>query len=188
MSGVYSALIFLALGALAVVAYPILLLIFAAGSEDSSIFYPTAEAFEKAQRQESRKSKGIALALAVGVLLVVAVITAAILRYQNADAALTPRITAFVVGVVYFTVMLLGMAGEYMFGLKSWGSFSIMEFQRPLWVSLLVFGGIWSALDKGQLSFTSLLACYQNGFFWKTVLRHPTSRPRKAKAKAGPRG
>jgi hypothetical protein len=68
---------------------------------------------------------------------------------------------------VYFLVMLAGMAGEYMFGLKKFKQFTVEEFVRPFWVSLIVFSVPWSLVDKGALTYGSVLACYQNGFFWK---------------------
>jgi hypothetical protein len=82
----------------------------------------------------------------------------------------------FFIGVIYFLIMLAGMAGEYMFGLKSLKKFTFTEFVRPFWVSLIVFSVPWSLVDKSALTFASVLACYQNGFFWKSVLGRRRSR------------
>lgn len=76
----------------------------------------------------------------------------------------------FLVGAAYFLIMLLGMAAEYMFGLKNFKRFNVAEFVRPFWVALIVFSVPWSLVDKEAINYASLLACYQNGFFWKKVL------------------
>ena len=34
----------------------------------------------------------------------------------------------------------------------------------------IVFSVPWSVVDKSAPTFASVLACYQNGFFWKKVL------------------
>jgi hypothetical protein len=62
------------------------------------------------------------------------------------------------------------MAAEYMFGLKKFKNFTLAEFSRPFWVALIVFSVPWTLVDKTALTFGSVLACYQNGFFWKKVL------------------
>jgi hypothetical protein len=88
-----------------------------------------------------------------------------------------------VVAIVYYFVMLAGMGGEYMFGLKKLNQFTFQEFVRPLWVSVIVFAVPWSLVDKSTITFGSILACYQNGFFWKRILesknRGMTSKKRK---------
>jgi hypothetical protein len=82
----------------------------------------------------------------------------------------------FLIGVLYFIIMLAGMAGEYMFGLKDFKKFTFAEFVRPFWVALIVFSVPWSLVDKSALTFGSVLACYQNGFFWKKVLERRRGR------------
>jgi hypothetical protein len=81
------------------------------------------------------------------------------------------------IGCFYFAVMVLGMGGEYMFRLKRWSSFKLDEFVRPLWVALIVFGVPWATVDKSVVTLSSVIACYQNGFFWKLVLER--QRPRR---------
>jgi hypothetical protein len=49
---------------------------------------------------------------------------------------------------LYFVVMLAGMAGEYMFGLKRFKDFTVSEFARPFWVSLIIFGVPWAIVDR----------------------------------------
>jgi len=82
----------------------------------------------------------------------------------------------YLLGSIYFVVMLAGMAAEYMFGLKEWKTFSLTEFAKPFWVALIVFSIPWSLVDKNTLTFGSVLACYQNGFFWKKVLERSRKR------------
>jgi hypothetical protein len=77
---------------------------------------------------------------------------------------------ATLIGCFYFAMMVLGMLGEYMFRLKKWSSFRLEEFVRPLWVALIVFGIPWSTVDKSVVTLSSVITCYQNGFFWKLVL------------------
>jgi hypothetical protein len=79
-------------------------------------------------------------------------------------------------GLAYFVIMLAGMAAEYMFGLKDFKKFTLSEFIRPFWVALIVFSVPWSLVDKSTLTFGSVLACYQNGFFWKKVLERRRGR------------
>jgi hypothetical protein len=76
----------------------------------------------------------------------------------------------FAIGAAYFGMMVLGMLGEYMFRLKKWSSFKLEEFVRPFWVALIVFGVPWATVDKSTITLSSVIACYQNGFFWKMVL------------------
>lgn len=70
----------------------------------------------------------------------------------------------------YFSVMLVGMGGQYMFKLKAISEFDLQEFVRPLWVSFIVFTPFWLSADVNQVSYLPAAAAYQNGFFWKVVL------------------
>lgn len=76
----------------------------------------------------------------------------------------------FGVWIFYFTFMLFGMAGQYMWGLKDRSEFNVYEFLKPLWVSLIVFAPFWSSLAVQGINYAAVAAAYQNGFFWKIVL------------------
>jgi len=76
----------------------------------------------------------------------------------------------FGVWMFYFTFMLFGMAGQYMWGLKDRSEFNVYEFLKPLWVSLIVFAPFWSSLAVQGINYAAVAAAYQNGFFWKIVL------------------
>jgi hypothetical protein len=66
--------------------------------------------------------------------------------------------------------MLAGMAGQYMWGLKKLSEFELIEFVRPLWVSIIVFAAFWTSAQVQDFNFPAIAAAYQNGFFWKVVL------------------
>lgn len=83
-------------------------------------------------------------------------------------------------GLLYFGVMVSGMFGEYMFGLKALKDFELLELIRPLWAAIIVFGVPWTTIDHQSISYASISSCYTNGFFWKSVLS--TRKPRRARS------
>lgn len=106
------------------------------------------------------------------ILVIVTLAVIAILgvrRWEFLDSRISE--THLPIAAFYFAIMVAGMGAEYMFGLKRWRKFQIEEFVRPFWVSLIVFSVPWSVIDKETVSFASIIACYQNGFFWKIVLK-----------------
>jgi len=78
--------------------------------------------------------------------------------------------SGFLLWAFYFSMMLLGMVGQYMWGIKSRAQFRWAEFVRPLWVSIIVFTPFWSTVHVSGVSYGAAAAAYQNGFFWKVVL------------------
>jgi hypothetical protein len=113
----------------------------------------------------------LGFAFAGAVIAASALFTFAIFRPTfSAEIAPQSDWKSLLIPIFYFAMMLAGMAGEYMFGLKRFKNFTVSEFVRPFWVSLIVFGVPWAMVDKSTLTFASILACYQNGFFWKSVL------------------
>lgn len=80
------------------------------------------------------------------------------------------QLREFFVWLLYFSLMLLGMAGQYMWGLKNKRDFKLFEFLKPLWVSVIVFTPFWAALPSHAVTYAAAAGAYQNGFFWKIVL------------------
>jgi hypothetical protein len=72
--------------------------------------------------------------------------------------------------LVYFPAMLLGMAAEYMYRIRTFRDIEFKQFAIPFWVSLIVFAAPWEGIDKGSLTYAGVIASFQNGFFWKTIL------------------
>ncbi len=98
---------------------------------------------------------------------------------EKPSAPQPDNVQTFSIGVFYFAVMLFGMAGQYMWGLKSKDDFNLYEFVKPLWVSFIVFGPFWSSLTVHGISYGAAAAAYQNGFFWKVVFEQQTPKPAK---------
>lgn len=88
-----------------------------------------------------------------------------------------PDVQAFGVGAFYFGVMLFGMTGQYMWGLKSRQDFNLYEFVKPLWISFIVFAPFWSSLTVHGITYGAAAAAYQNGFFWKVVFEQQAPKP-----------
>lgn len=119
---------------------------------------------------------------AAGSIALVVLVLAAIYLFT-----LSPKIQAVpgwmtTVGLCafYFVLMLLGMAGQYMWGLKHKSEFNINEFVRPIWVSLIVFTPFWNTVSDAGISYATIAGAYQNGFFWKIVFEQQ-GRTMKAK-------
>jgi hypothetical protein len=106
--------------------------------------------------------------VAAGTLSYALTVSGVLLQSEFAliEQELLPRMT----GLIYFLAVLAGMAGQYMFGLKKWKDFRIQDFARPFWVALILFGVVWGIVDQEETTLMSLIASYQNGFFWKTIL------------------
>lgn len=149
-----------------------------------------AAAFQFLQRRVSRGTgSSVPLRVILWMILVVGVAGIAGLAYwltasdsgiRYAQASATrPAWDAVMVmiGVFYFMIMIAGMCAEYMFGLKSLADFNLGELVRPFWVSLIVFSVPWSTIDRSGITFASVVACYQNGFFWKKVLEKAADAP-----------
>ena len=88
-----------------------------------------------------------------------------------------------------FLCTLLGIAAHYIFFLK--GGFSWASFLKPLVISPLVLlpliGSVQGAsrVESIQLISFGFLA-FQNGFFWKVVLKHATTQISTGSDVAGP--
>jgi len=98
-------------------------------------------------------------------------------REAAREAARKDLYRRFLISAVYFIVMLAGMAGDYMFGLRKLKDFKLAEFVKPFWVSLIAFSVPWGLVQNSTFSFGSIIICYQNGFFWKNILDR--SRPQQ---------
>jgi hypothetical protein len=86
---------------------------------------------------------------------------------------------------LYFTMMLLGMVGQYMFRLKNWSRFELHEFLTPLWVSIFVFTPFWTSLASyDTVTYSAAALAYQNGFFWKLLVDEFGRKSKRDVAKA----
>lgn len=73
---------------------------------------------------------------------------------------------------LYF-VMLIGMAAKYFYDAIGEGNkiqFQKWQFIKPILISPLVFGTIYSGLGEQTAKLLLLIFSFQNGFFWQTVL------------------
>lgn len=73
---------------------------------------------------------------------------------------------------LYF-VMLAGMAAKYFYDAIGEGNtiqFQKWQFMKPIFVSPIVFGAIFVAMDESTSALLLLIFSFQNGFFWQTVL------------------
>src|SRR5215471_18781994 len=90
--------------------------------------------------------------------------------YESPGTTGPTATSGFLLWAFYFSMMLLGMVGQYMWGIKSRAQFRWAEFVRPLWVSIIVFTPFWSTVHVTGVSYGAAAAAYQNGFFLKVVL------------------
>ena len=108
------------------------------------------------------------------VITMLASTASALLVFVGASATLdklgTDWVPGFLKWLFYFGVMLAGMAGQYMWGLKKTSAFKFDEFIKPIWISILIFGPLWSTVANSAITFVTVAAAYQNGFFWKVIL------------------
>lgn len=73
---------------------------------------------------------------------------------------------------LYF-VMIAGMMAKYLFdaiGDTNDIKFQKWQFIKPIFISPIVFGVIYSAIDQSTSGFLLFIFSFQNGFFWQTVL------------------
>jgi hypothetical protein len=101
-----------------------------------------------------------------------------------ADREAANRELAAIVGkwVLYFAVMLLGMAAEYMWGLKRYKEFKLRDFMKPLWVSIILFAPLWNHVSEMDVSYIGIVSAYQNGFFWKVLFDQDKTNARRKRA------
>jgi len=103
--------------------------------------------------------------------------------------------------VVLFVIMLLGMMCRYMTaaieerrarlrdgvsGRRIKIRFDAWEFSYPLFVSVITFGGVLSAISTEGLNLTNAILSFQTGFFWQTILASRAPAPASTTAKAEP--
>jgi hypothetical protein len=77
---------------------------------------------------------------------------------------------------LYF-VMLSGMASKYIFDAIGEGNKPVIQkwkFIKPVFISPLVFGIIYSGMEAETSGILLLIFSFQNGFFWQTVLNKTT--------------
>ncbi len=76
--------------------------------------------------------------------------------------------------VFLYLMMVAGMVSKYFYDLfdpDKAGSFNVRKFMRPLLVSPMVFGVIYTATAEQVVGSMLLwVFAFQNGFFWQTVL------------------
>ena len=74
---------------------------------------------------------------------------------------------------LYF-VMIAGMMAKYLFdaiGDTDDINFQKWQFLKPILISPIVFGVIYSAIDQATSGLLLFIFSFQNGFFWQTVLK-----------------
>ncbi len=85
--------------------------------------------------------------------------------------------------IILFAIMLLGMATNYFFeyiqarikakesrGQVHMPKFIWEKFVLPFIISGIVFGYFWGQHGKETMNLTVALLCYQNGYFWQTIV------------------
>lgn len=73
---------------------------------------------------------------------------------------------------LYF-VMIAGMSAKYLFDAIGDGNeikFQKWQLIKPVFISPIVFGVVYSGLEKETSRMLILLFSFQNGFFWQSVL------------------
>lgn len=68
--------------------------------------------------------------------------------------------------------MIGGMLAKYVWDATASGSFSspsLVELLRPILVSPIVFGVVWTAAQEQPPNLLVYVAAFQNGFFWQTI-------------------
>jgi hypothetical protein len=68
--------------------------------------------------------------------------------------------------------MIGGMLAKYLWDATASGSLgspSLVELLRPLLVSPIVFGVVWTAAREQPPNLLVYVAAFQNGFFWQTI-------------------
>jgi hypothetical protein len=82
---------------------------------------------------------------------------------------------------LYF-VMVAGMASKYVY---SWSEtrkkFKIRSLLRPICVSPIVFGYVYTQIDAISSLLPLFILAFQNGFFWQTILGQKTPFPQPVK-------
>ena len=76
-------------------------------------------------------------------------------------------------GFFLLTCMLLGMIANYWWDHfrsgKGWDDMLIHEILLPMFISPIVFFGIWSLWPGKEITFALSLIAFQNGFFWQVI-------------------
>ena len=72
-----------------------------------------------------------------------------------------------------FVVMVGGMFARYFWELfqagKGLGDATVTALLLPLLISLMVFYPLWTMVSGSPRNFFSIVAAFQNGFFWQTI-------------------
>ncbi|SRR6266478_6456467 len=76
-------------------------------------------------------------------------------------------------GAFLFVLMVAGMFARYFWELfqtgKDLGDADLKALLMPLLVSLMVFYPLWTIASGSPRNFFSIVAAFQNGFFWQTI-------------------
>ena len=75
--------------------------------------------------------------------------------------------------IALYFVMLAGMMSKYFFDAIGDGNiinFQKWQFIKPIFISPIVFGVLYSATDQSTSVVLLIIFAFQNGFFWQTVL------------------
>lgn len=136
-------------------------------------------------------TRKIKLAFKIPFLLILLVMAIFFLSYFRESARAVEGQQWFEVGpwkhIILYSCMLLGMVTNYFYDyiqarIKAkeakesdeetviMPKFMWEKLVLPFIVSALLFGYFWGVSGEGNMNLTVIFACYQNGFFWETVL------------------
>jgi len=136
-------------------------------------------------------TRKIKWAFRIPFLLILLVITYFFLSYFKESVRAVDELQWFEIGpwkhILLFVCMLLGMATNYFYDYiqarikakeaKESGE-EMVIMPRLMWeklvlpfiISVLLFGYFWGEYGQGNMNLPAIFACYQNGFFWQTIL------------------
>lgn len=136
-------------------------------------------------------TRKIKLVFRIPFLLILLVITYFFLSHFRESARAVEDLQWFEIGpwkhVILFVCMLLGMATNFFYDYiqgrikakeakESGEEMVIMprfmweKLVLPFIISVLLFGYFWGEYGQGNMNLPVIFACYQNGFFWQTIL------------------
>jgi hypothetical protein len=109
------------------------------------------------------------------VILGLAVLAQLVLHWQSLRGPEQQKefVRTLIYGVFLFLLMVSGMFARYFWELfqtgKGLAEANLKVLLMPLLVSLMVFYPLWTIASGAPRNFFSIVAAFQNGFFWQTI-------------------
>lgn len=109
----------------------------------------------------------------LGALVLVLLVMLALQWQSTSPADRDAFLAVLSYGVFLFLMMVGGMFARYFWDLlqagKGFQQAEVTRLLMPLLISLMIFYPLWTIASGSPRNFFSVVAAFQNGFFWQTI-------------------